>query len=256
MLTNDILKTTLRTLSASFLYTFLAYIYPAYILLFVLTVFLFPIVFFLFKDSGIFFYCILYLFCFIRTLSSRSCSFAHGVFREEPCPFAVHEIQSRRLSFESTFCHNTVTFLSLFEAPFLHTHTHTGHNHTGNSNSWDCLCPLLFAFKSYWFHKIVFGFFLASPCLHYFDGPSNSSHTLLMNYLFFYSHSVWFVESRPFFFFFCPRILWWLSCKESAGNAGATGDAGSILGLGRSLGVNHGNALQYFCLKNPMDRGA
>ena len=226
----------LRTLSASFLYIFLAYIYPAYILLFVLTLFLFPIVFLLFKDSDVFFYCILYLFSFIRTLSSRSYSFVHGVFREEPCPFAVHQIQSWRLSFES---HSAITLwpYSAFLRFHFYTCTHTRHHHTGNSNSWDCLCPLLFAFKSYWFHKIVFGFFLASPCLHYFDGPFNSSHTLLLlpfySHLFFYSHSVWFVESRPFFFFFfCPGILWWLSCKESASNAGATGDASSILGLG------------------------
>ena len=34
------------------------------------------------------------------------------------------------------------------------------------------------------------------------------------------------------------------------------GDAGSILGLGRSLGGENGNILQYSCLKNPMDRGA
>ena len=34
------------------------------------------------------------------------------------------------------------------------------------------------------------------------------------------------------------------------------GDAGSILGLGRSLGEGNDNALQYSCLGNPMDRGA
>ena len=33
-------------------------------------------------------------------------------------------------------------------------------------------------------------------------------------------------------------------------------DAGSIPELGRSLGGGHGNALQYSCLENPMDRGA
>ena len=47
-----------------------------------------------------------------------------------------------------------------------------------------------------------------------------------------------------------------LSGKESAFNAGDTGDLGSILGLGRSLGGGNGNPLQYSCLKNPMDRGA
>ena len=41
--------------------------------------------------------------------------------------------------------------------------------------------------------------------------------------------------------------------KESACNAG---DQGSIPGLGRSPGEENGYTLQYFCLKNPMDRGA
>ena len=34
-----------------------------------------------------------------------------------------------------------------------------------------------------------------------------------------------------------------------------TGDAGSIPGMGRSLGEGNGNPLQYSCLENPMDRG-
>ena len=34
------------------------------------------------------------------------------------------------------------------------------------------------------------------------------------------------------------------------------GDSGSIPGLGRFLGEGNGNPLQYYCLKNPMDRGA
>ena len=33
-------------------------------------------------------------------------------------------------------------------------------------------------------------------------------------------------------------------------------DLGSIPGSGRSPGEEHGNALQYSCLENPMDRGA
>ena len=41
--------------------------------------------------------------------------------------------------------------------------------------------------------------------------------------------------------------------KESACNAG---DLGSISGLGRSPGEGNGNPLQYYCLENPMDRGA
>ena len=39
-------------------------------------------------------------------------------------------------------------------------------------------------------------------------------------------------------------------------NAGDIRDVGSIPGSGRSPGGGNGNALQYFCLENPMDRGA
>ena len=41
--------------------------------------------------------------------------------------------------------------------------------------------------------------------------------------------------------------------KESACNVG---ELGSIPGSGRSPGGGHGNPLQYFCMGNPMDRGA
>ena len=41
--------------------------------------------------------------------------------------------------------------------------------------------------------------------------------------------------------------------KESACNAE---DPGSVPGSGRTHGEWHGNTLQYFCLENPMDRGA
>ena len=34
------------------------------------------------------------------------------------------------------------------------------------------------------------------------------------------------------------------------------GNAGSGVGLGRSVGEGSGNSLQYSCLGNPMDRGA
>ena len=44
------------------------------------------------------------------------------------------------------------------------------------------------------------------------------------------------------------------SGNETACNAEATGDMGSIPGLGRSRGGGHGNLLQYSCLENPMDR--
>ena len=41
--------------------------------------------------------------------------------------------------------------------------------------------------------------------------------------------------------------------KASVYNAG---DPGSIPGLGRSAAEGNGNPLQYYCLENPMDRGA
>ena len=44
--------------------------------------------------------------------------------------------------------------------------------------------------------------------------------------------------------------------NPSTYNAGTAGDAGSIPGLGRLPGGDHGNPLQYSCLENPMDRGA
>ena len=46
------------------------------------------------------------------------------------------------------------------------------------------------------------------------------------------------------------------SSKESACNAGDTGDMGLIPGSGRSPGGGHGNPLQYSCWENSMDRGA
>ena len=48
----------------------------------------------------------------------------------------------------------------------------------------------------------------------------------------------------------------WLSGKQSACNAGAMGDTGSIPGSRKSPGEGHGNPLQYSSLENPMDRAA
>ena len=44
-----------------------------------------------------------------------------------------------------------------------------------------------------------------------------------------------------------------LDSKASVCNAG---DLGSIPGLGRTPGEGNGNPLQYYCLENPMNRGA
>ena len=52
------------------------------------------------------------------------------------------------------------------------------------------------------------------------------------------------------------ELLRWLSGKETTCNAGATGNKGSIPGLGRYPGGGHGNPLRYSCLGYPPDRGA
>ena len=44
--------------------------------------------------------------------------------------------------------------------------------------------------------------------------------------------------------------------SDSKESAFYMGDPGSIPGLERTLGEGKGNPLQYFCLKNPMNRGA
>ena len=44
--------------------------------------------------------------------------------------------------------------------------------------------------------------------------------------------------------------------KNPPANARDVGDLGSIPGLGRSPGGRNGNPLQYYCLKNLIDRGA
>jgi len=47
-----------------------------------------------------------------------------------------------------------------------------------------------------------------------------------------------------------------LVVKNPLANIGRVREAGSVPGLGRSLGEGNGNQLQYSCLENPMDREA
>ena len=47
-----------------------------------------------------------------------------------------------------------------------------------------------------------------------------------------------------------------LVVKNPPANLGDITEASSFPGLGRSAGGTHGNPFQYFCLENPMDRGA
>ena len=62
------------------------------------------------------------------------------------------------------------------------------------------------------------------------------------------------IEYSPLYFYSIPR--WRPSGKEYTCQTGASGDAGLIPELGRSPGGGHGNPLQYFCLENPVERGA
>ena len=61
-------------------------------------------------------------------------------------------------------------------------------------------------------------------------------------------HTSFFLSSSYFGGFPCSSVG-----KESAYH---TGDLGSIPWSGRSPGEGNGNPLQYYCLENPMDRGA
>ena len=47
-----------------------------------------------------------------------------------------------------------------------------------------------------------------------------------------------------------------LVVRNLPANVGDVRDPGSVSGLERSPGGEHGNPLQYSCLENPMDRGA
>ena len=51
-----------------------------------------------------------------------------------------------------------------------------------------------------------------------------------------------------------PQVA--LEVKNPPANAGDVRDTGSIPGSGRSPEGGQGYPLQYFCLENPMDRGA
>ena len=44
--------------------------------------------------------------------------------------------------------------------------------------------------------------------------------------------------------------------SDSLASVYSVGDLGLIPGSGRSPGEGNGNPLQYYCLENPMDRGA
>ena len=54
----------------------------------------------------------------------------------------------------------------------------------------------------------------------------------------------------------CLGLLWWLTGKESACNAGDAGDMGLINGLGRPPWRRKWQSTLDSCWENPMDSGA
>ena len=93
-------------------------------------------------------------------------------------------------------------------------------------------------------------------------------HYLSLHKSFQYSKEGWWVHGKNFqvrleldpdsaFQLMCVfRLLQRLRGKESTCNPRDVGDEGLIAGPRRSCGGGNGNTLQYFCLVNPMDRGA
>ena len=74
-----------------------------------------------------------------------------------------------------------------------------------------------------------------------------------MNYKTFYIHCVICLLVQLFITTIYQGLPGGSDGKESACN---TGDSGSVPGSGRSPGEGNDNPRQYFCLENPMDRGA
>ena len=64
------------------------------------------------------------------------------------------------------------------------------------------------------------------------------------------------ILSFPVFYTSLRASLSGLVVKNRPANTGDLRDVCLIPGSGRSPGGGHGNPLQYFCLENPMDRGA
>ena len=65
-----------------------------------------------------------------------------------------------------------------------------------------------------------------------------------------------FHRARTNNFTICMEIQDFPGDSDSKASVYNAGDPCSIPGLGRSPGEGNGNPLQYYCLENPMDRGA
>ena len=54
----------------------------------------------------------------------------------------------------------------------------------------------------------------------------------------------------------CMKQLGFPGGSDGKASVYNVGDPGSVPGLGRSPGEGNGNPFRYYCLENPMDRGA
>ena len=69
-------------------------------------------------------------------------------------------------------------------------------------------------------------------------------------------HNLIAVFYLQFSSYISKMVILIVSNSDSKVSVYNVGDLGSIPGLGRSSGEGNGNPLQYYCLENPMDRGA
>ena len=83
--------------------------------------------------------------------------------------------------------------------------------------------------------------------------PASPSGLVLVTGLF---HSLTYITYIRYSYAITLGLPQCLSSKEFVCNAGDAGDTVSIPGSGRSPGGGHGNPPQYWCLENPVKRGA
>ena len=95
-----------------------------------------------------------------------------------------------------------------------------------------------------------------SEHIHKSRAAENSTFDYFLSFVFIQKQEDWLTDLLRSFHGKTVGFLHGSAGKESACNAGAIGDLGSIPGSGRPPEGGHDNLLQYSCLQNPLDRGA
>ena len=78
----------------------------------------------------------------------------------------------------------------------------------------------------------------------------------IMKYFRQYFTFKYFLRLRSFFFRSFSALMDFPGGSDGKASVYNVRDPGSIPGSGRSAGEGNGNPLQYYCLENPIDRGA